>query len=1109
MITVGTCLSTKWQQATRLLLVVGLLFPGAAYVSAQQTTGSVRGVVRDAQGAVVPDVRLELLNAETGAALTQTSSTEGLYVFNLVPPGIYVLTTEMAGFRPAAVTDIIVEVSKVTTIDVQLETGGIQETVEVTASRPRIDTSSAQVSTNIERRDIETLPSFNRSVLELVELAPGVDFNMGDTSGGQVLNITGVGASVNGNRSGRNGFYLDGVDNTGAFRNQGLNFPNPDTVQEVQVATSNTSAEFGRQPGGSFNVVTKSGTNQFRGTGAYFFRNKSLNANTWANNRNDAPRPDDDRKNTSVSLGGPIRRDQTFFFGSFMDFRDNDPGQQNNTRFPTEAMARGDFSGVPVQLLDPDSGQPLAGNQIPSRLLDPVARQLVELMPRVESYDDRYFWSFEGPSRNDELLAKIDHHLGAAHTLQLTSFTTWGRQTIPNPGGRPSATTNIPAWGPQLNESRQYTAALRHTWILGPRMVMESRVSVARLDADRTTENIGRNLADFGAQNYPISQDGARRYLPHLTIENGPNGRNGFLSLFNQGNYQAVSSLSWIAGRHNMKFGVEVQRQNIRQYDDTERIYFEFDGRHSAGLGETPQTDQFAYAFADFMMGRTTPAVSYSASGILDYDVVNWNIFGYVQDEWRLTPRLTLTPGLRYEVYLQPHERDDKQVAFRMGHQSSRFPNAPTNLAFAGDAGLEDGFFEPDRNNFAPRLGLAWDVQGDGRTAVRAGVGWYYSYNPSQFFIWSAENNPWRPEVFGSGGRLSDPWLTSQEPTYTSPPTPLTGENIANFPWTPPYTATGYAEDFETPYSLQWNVTVERQMFEGVSVTAGYVGNRGHRFTQLLPINFAEYREGADDTTASINERRPIPDFANVMEISSTARLWYDALQFSSTLRGGGATARVSYVLAKGYDTAGADPTGQGNQQAANPLDIAGERGENQRRHTFRAFFAWDVPVFRNRDTLASTLLGGWQISGSVRARSGAPRNITLGTDWNFDGVPGDRPDLVGDIQYPRTELDDGRYQWFDPAAFMLPGGGTNHNVFGTLPRNAIFGPGDWNVDAALLKQFRFAGGRRFELRFEAYNLFNHPNLGNPEDDFSDADFGQILTRTGNRRVQLGIKAYF
>jgi hypothetical protein len=264
-----------------VMAAVAVCLMGRA-LHAQQTTGNVRGVVRDSQDAVVPNAAIELLNVETGVAVRLTSGPAGAYAFNLVSPGAYVLTVNAQGFSPTTITNIIVEVSRTTTLDVKLEAGPLKETVEVTATRPRIDTSSAQVSTNVERREIEALPSFDRSVLSLVEMAPGVDFQEGDTAGGQVLDISGVGASVSGNRGGRNGFYLDGVDNTGAFRNQGLNFPNPDTVQEVQVATSNTSAEFGKQPGGSFNVVTKSGTNRLSGTGAYFFRHKSLNANTWA-----------------------------------------------------------------------------------------------------------------------------------------------------------------------------------------------------------------------------------------------------------------------------------------------------------------------------------------------------------------------------------------------------------------------------------------------------------------------------------------------------------------------------------------------------------------------------------------------------------------------------------------------------------------------------------------------------------------------------------------------------------------------------------------------------------------------------------------------------------
>src|SRR5690606_21989026 len=226
----------------------------------------------------------------------------------------------------------------------------------------------------------------------------------------------------------------------------------------------------------------------------------------------------------------------------------------------------------------------------------------------------------------------------------------------------------------------------------------------------------------------------------------------------------------------------------------------------------------------------------------------------------------------------------------------------------------------------------------------------------------------------------------------------------------------------------------------------------------------------------NINSRRPIPDFAHVGQISSTARLWYDALEVGATFRRPTVIARLTYVLAKGYDTADADPTGTGNQQTANPLNPEGERAENQRRHTFRAFFAWDLPFFRDGSGWIPALIGGWQLSGSILARTGRPLNVTLGRDWNFDGVPGDRPDLVGEIPSPGLDLGDAALLCCDPSAVALPGGGVYHNVFGTAPRNAIFGPGEWNVDAALIKAFRVSGERRLELRFEAYNLFTHAN---------------------------------
>jgi outer membrane receptor protein involved in Fe transport len=1092
------------------LIALAVLLGFGRPTLAQQTTGTVQGTIRDSQGGVVAGATLELVNEETNIRLAQTSGPEGLYVFNLVPPGRYGLRASMPGFRPSSVKGIGVEVSRSTAVDVRLEPGGVTETVEVTASTKSMDTLSAQVSTNVDRKFIEELPVFNRSVLELAALAPGVDVDFGPTAGssGQVLNIEGTNAQVNGNRNGRNGFYLDGSDNTGAFRNQGLNFPNPDAVQELQIATSNTSAEFGRQPGGSFNIVTRSGTNQLKGSAAYFFRNKSLNANTWANNRAGLPRLDDARKNFAATIGGPIRRDKTFFFASFMAYRDNDAASQSATRFPTDAMKRGDFSAVPVPILDPETRLPLAGNQIPARLLDPVAVKIAnELMPSVAAYNDRYLWSFERPTKNNELLLKIDHQLARAHSLQLSYFTTWGNLTIPDAqGGPPFATNTIPAYGPQTNEARQNTASVRHTWLVSSRLVLETRGNMSRLDANRTTETPEKNLGDFGAQNWTINQEEARKYLPQVQITNGPLARYGNLSQFNQASYQLASSLSWTTRKHNLKLGAELQRDNVRQYDDTDKTTFMFDGRYSSGRTSAPTTEQFGYAFADFMMGRT---VSFGMSGILDYNVSNWNTFFYVQDQWRVSPRLTLTPGLRYEIYLPPHEsKDDKLVAFVAGHQSDRFPAAPAGHAFVGDKGIGDRFFPQDTNNFAPRLGLAYDVFGDGKLAIRAGAGVYYSYNPSQFYIWMAENNPWRPQVLAGEARLSNPWLTSTSPRYASPPTPLSNRDIANFRWTAPYNALGFSRSFVTPYSLQWNVSVERELTRGVSVSGGYVGNRGRKFTQILPINFAVWQDGAQDTAASRDVRRPIKSFRDVFLIDSTAKLWYDALQATAALRRGGATVRLVYVLATGSDTASADPTGQ-SAQTANPLNPLGEKAQNQRRHTLRGFFIYQLPFLRDSKSVLGRLVGGWQLSGSGRFRTGRPLNVILNQDWNFDGVSGDRPDLVAPIRYPKTLNPDGTYQWFDKSSFALPGGGTNHNTFGTTPRNAVFGPSDWNVDLALLKNLGLGSRRSVQMRVEAYNVFNHDNLDDPVLNLTSPDFGRILTRRDNRRLQLGLRVSY
>lgn len=1094
-------------------VVVALLLGSRAALA--QTSGTLQGTVVDEQAGVVPGAALELVNEATSTTFRQTTGSQGGFVFNFVSPGRYVLRAQAPGFEDTEIQDMLVELNRSTVVTVRMRVAGIAEETVVVAAVAPVNTVSAQVSTNVETELVQDLPTQNRNVLDFGALAPGVQMSFNETSGdtGQVLNIQGSYAEVNGNRQYRNTFYLDGADNTLSFRNSAAQFPNPDTVQEIQVTTSNAPAEFGKQAGGSFNVITKSGTNQFDGTAAYFFRDKALNAHSWAANQSGAPKPNERLTNLSLTLGGPIRRDRTFFFGSYMRFRDESEGTQNDTRFPTAAMLEGDFSGIPVTLFHPDTGEPM-GTRIPTALLDPVALNIGESFPTVAEYDDALFWQFTEPVENNEVLLRLDHRFTDSQSLQFNLLRVWGEELFPDSD---NALNRVPNWLNRQNKAWQTTSSVKHTWVLGSSLVVENRFNLAFQTADRTNDGVGRNLADFGAQNVPISQEGAKKYLPNLSIDDGPATFNGWLSLFKQQNFRFGSTLTWVKGSHNIKAGVELQRDRIVQRNDDPSATFNFDGRFSASpssLGtEVPSETRFAYAWADFLMGRYQG--EWEVRGILDYDLHTWLTSAFLQDEWHVTRKLTIFPGLRYELYMPSTEKNDKMVAFIEGNRSTVFPNAPLHLAFPGDPGVPRGLFENDTNNIAPRLSVAYDVFGDGRTAVRGGVGLYYSYNYFNPKLWPAENPPFRPGVTANDGRLSDPWLTSAFPMYTEPPVPLDNSDIVNFEWPTLIDAVGFPENYDTPYAYQWNVSVERELVRGITLEAGYVGNRSRNLLQNLDLNFARWRDGADDSSANLQSRRPFAEYGTIAIVTPIAKSWYDALQVSSTVRRGGLMTRVHYTLAKGFDTHSGDPTSQGIQ-GANPLDPLGEKGPNQRRHTLAVYYVWDLPFLREGRTLAHRVLGGWQLSGLFRASSGAPLNVTLGTDWNFDDQDDDRPDLVGTIEYPKQDLPDGDIQWFgwtaegdDKPPFARPGGGNNHNTFGTLGRNVLVGPSQWTADMALLKNVSLGADLRLQLRIEAYNVFNHPFLSDPNTNFSSADFGRITNRWNQRELQLGVKLYF
>lgn len=1105
---------------TFILPVLALV---AATVHGQVTTGTVQGVITDSSGAVVPGATLELVNLATNVSHAARSNDSGAYVFHLIPPGSYRLRASLQGFRVAQINSVTVEIGRNAIIDVTLQPGELTQSVEVTATLENVDTQSASVKANVSSRMFSNLPVGSRNPLRFAELVPGVDMQTGSMTGGsQLLGADGASANVAGGRRQQNTFYLDGADNSNVRRNSSLQMPNVEAIAEVQVVTNSNSAEYGKQPGGYFNVITKSGTNQLHGSAFYFFRDEHLNANSWVRNRGGLPRATNREKLTGGTLGGPVRRDRTFFFGSFQHYRDQNVTTSATTRYPTAAMQSGDFSEYGGVLYDPDTRVPIPGNRIPATLLDPVALNLSKIIPTVPRLGDRLVFDYATPPRNHEFLAKADHNLTASQRLQFSYFGTRGNTPVVGGGSRA-----IPGLTRGKNVAAQNTFSGRHTWTRSSTSVIESQVSFAqfRLETEPDATAVGKDLSDFGAK-WPQPIQGGRKMLPDLEVLDGFNSPQVSAGYTREGNLRLGSALTRISGAHNIKVGGDAQRVGFRRLGDSDNSQFRFQGRFSnRGSGSFPSVPnaQFAHSFADFMMGRVN---DFTANGIVDYSLPTWGFFGYVQDQWRVSRRFTLNLGLRYEIWKAMQEVNGRASSFWEGHHSDQFPNAPVHLAFQGDRGIPAGFIRQDRNNLAPRLGASWDVFGDGKLAVRAGWGLYYAFPAAQMRLFSTEEFPQRPVTQGFTARLSDPWTTSQSPRFSFPATPYPADTldwIRAAKFSPPYARViGYNPDFTTPESYQWNISAERQLSSGATVSVAYVANRGRSLLRGFPFNYARFRNLADGTPPSLDAnnilaRQPFPDYSRFsirMDTDSVSN--YDSLQAWANLRTGSLMSRFIYTYVRHFGDGGGifstpDEDIEGfTTTVDNPADPSGEYGRAARKHTFRAFWVYDLPVFR-KSGVVGRVLGGWQISGALYVHSGNPLNVILGYDANFDAItsrPQDRPDLAGPIRYASGSADAKMQQYFDPSAFSRPTI-TAQKTNGDLPRNALFSPGRWGSDLALLKNFRIAEGHTAQLRAESFHWLNHPLLDTPGNNMSAGDFTRILTKSGSRTMQIGLRYAF
>lgn len=1113
------------QTATRFGFLLAILLLACASLQAQGR-GRISGTIADNTGALIPSATIVATESGTGFATTVVSNSQGEYVFPALKPTVYSITVKAATFETYKQENVVLDADQSLTVNATLKIGGSEQTVTVTSEVPLVDTTSSTLSQVVNTQQVNELPLNGRNAAALSQyvagVAPGYNF-AGADSGITKTFPSVVLTSIGGLPSNLTAYLLDGGNNVDEYTEVNDPFPMPDTLQEYSVQTSNYNAQYGESAGGVINIITKSGTNKFHGDLFEYVRNGDLNAANYFGYAQATPSsplvktPDPLKRNQfGGTVGGPIWRDKAyFFFGTqTTNFRDQATSSSAAVT-PTAAQigspsAPGQFSST---IYDPStctssalsSCTPFAGNQIPYSRYNPASLALLNYLP-TPSASGQQFYKKPQVENFHEYTAKGDYQPGTNDHISLRYF-------LDQLNNAPVLNLKNLLTYADGSQNGYHNALFAETHTFGPSLVNNFILDYLIENDQRGPKAGSISVADLGVN---IWQP-AFKQINGISVSNAFSVGDNPQAAFRRTGYSASDDLQFTRGTHSYAFGFagEIGKMDINNAL-AQPGSFAFSGAMSGNN------------IADFLMGYLS-TFGQGAGQFLNMRIKGWGL--YAQDAWKISHRLTLNYGIRYEPFLPNHELMHRnglfnETAWALNQHSTLYPNAPAGLFFVGDPGVPTNAIKPNLVQFMPRLGFAYDALGNGRTSVRGGFGMFYADRQSTIldnyfttvtpFVESVSLSYLNPTYHGyTTGDFENPYAGSGTTTINPFPVTLPLPSTVAFP-TATYTSYDGNGRYKTTVAYDWNLVLEQQLQPNLFARIAYVGthmSHGYETYNLNPV----YNQGANVGKRVFASIPTTSTYGNMVLLSDQGGSSdYHAL--SGTLKHTmkyGLQGEVNYTWSKALNNL---PVGQ--DQFALPVYEPNfkrlDYGPADFNHgnVFSATYEWNIPKMSTLPAIASLVLNGWATSGIVYIHSGDNLTVFSGVNNSGTGNGYDHGVQVSPTVYGNTAC--GTVSpcrgWLLPASFTVnPSYASNPGLaYGNTQKNAIVGPRYTDWDMALHRYIQVHEGLQFQFRAEYFNIFNHTNFGDPTTTVSSSSFGRITGTNGDPRIaQLSLKFLF